>query len=100
MVRSDQEDFVERAEKRIVPVFELAKSRLTNWGLNPRRIKTKLITGALSRAGSIVREAEEGNYCTIVVGRRGLSEPGIYFLGRVSNKIVQLAKKQVVWVVT
>jgi nucleotide-binding universal stress UspA family protein len=100
VVRSDQKDFVERAEKKISPVFELAKSHLANWGFNPRRIKTRLITGAVSRAGSIVREAEEGNYCTIVVGRRGLSEPGIYFLGRVSNKIVQLAKKQVVWVVT
>jgi nucleotide-binding universal stress UspA family protein len=100
VVRSEREDFVERAEKKIAPVFELAKSHLANWGFNPRRIKTRLITGAVSRAGSIVREAEEGNYCTIVVGRRGLSEPGIYFMGRVSNKIVQLAKKQVVWVVT
>jgi nucleotide-binding universal stress UspA family protein len=100
VVRSEQVDFVENAVKRISPVFEKAKSHLANWGLNPRRIKTKLITGALSRAGSIVREADEGGYCTIVVGRRGLSEPGIYFMGRVSNKVVHLAKKQVVWVVT
>jgi hypothetical protein len=36
----------------------------------------------------------------IVVGRRGLSRVEEFFMGRVSDKVLQLAKEMAVWVVT
>ena len=61
---------------------------------------TKIITGAHSRAGAIVQEAKQGGYGTIVVGRTGLSKVRDFFMGRVSNKVVHLAKENAVWVVS
>jgi nucleotide-binding universal stress UspA family protein len=99
VIRSEEKDFVEKAKKRITPVFSMARSHLESWGFGPSHISTKIITGAVSRAGSIVREAEKGGYGTIAVGRRGLSQVREFAFGRVSNKVVQLAREQVVWVV-
>ena len=42
--------------------------------LGKERISTKIITGVLSRAAAIVKEAGQENYDTIVLGRRGLSQ--------------------------
>jgi nucleotide-binding universal stress UspA family protein len=99
VIRSEEKDFVEKAEKRMTPAFAMARSHLESWGFDPAHVSTKIITGAVSRAGSIVREAEKGGYGTIAVGRRGLSQAREFAFGRVSNKVVQLAGEQVVWVV-
>ena len=100
VVRSEEKETVEEATKRIDPVFDMAKSHLTHSGFRPGRINTKIITGVLSRAGAIVHEAEDGGYCTIVVGRKGVSKTSDFFIGRVSNKIVHLGRQKVVWVVS
>jgi nucleotide-binding universal stress UspA family protein len=49
---------------------------------------------------SIVEEARARNFSTIVVGRRGLSRVEEFFIGRVSNKIVHMARDKAVWVVS
>ncbi len=36
----------------------------------------------------------------IIVGRRGLSGVREFFIGRVSNKVIRLARKNTVWGVT
>ena len=41
----------------------------------------------------------EGGYGTIVVGRRGLSKVYEFFMGRVSDKVLHLAKDMAVWIV-
>jgi len=99
VIRSEEKNFLEKAVEKITPVFAMATSHLESWGFGPRHISTKIITGAMSRAGSILREAEEGGYGTIAVGRRGISQVREFAFGRVSNKVVQLAEEQVVWVV-
>ena len=63
-------------------------------------MKTKLVTGARSRASGIIEEAEEGGYGTIVVGRRGMSGVEEFFMGSVSNKVLHLAKEMAVWIVS
>ena len=81
-------------------IFQAAIKTLTAAGLNPRAIRTKTVTGVLSRAGAIVNTAEKGGWGTIVVGRRGLSSVKDFFIGRVSNKVVHAGRRDTVWIVT
>ncbi|MEA1949216.1 MAG: universal stress protein [Thermodesulfobacteriota bacterium] len=88
------------AEKSMEYVFEEATGHLEKAGFNSNQITTRMITGVLSRAGAIVVEALKEGYGTIVVGRRGLSCVEEFFMGRVSNKVIQMAREIAVWVVT
>ncbi|MGD9206831.1 MAG: universal stress protein [Syntrophobacterales bacterium] len=99
-VRSLDEEISRKAEESMESVFEEASSRLEKAGLSRSQITTRLATGALSRAGAIIEEALKGGYGTIVVGRRGLSEVEEFSMGRVSNKIIHMAKELAVWVVS
>ena len=87
------------AERSTEALFQEAVGRLEKAGVEDDRISTKVVTGLASRAKAIIEEANKGGYGTIVVGRRGLSRVGEFFLGRVSNKVLQLAKEMAVWVV-
>lgn len=88
-----------QAEQAIVDVFEQSVAGLQKAGLKSDLITTKTVTNAPSRAKAIVEEAKKGGYGTIVLGRRGLSRVEEFFMGRVSNKVMQLAKEMAVWVV-
>jgi nucleotide-binding universal stress UspA family protein len=89
----------QRAEEAIKTVCNEAIDRLEKAGLKGDQINTKIVAGAASRAQAIVEEAKNEGYGTIVVGRRGLSMVEEFFMGRVSNKVIQLAKEMAVWVV-
>ncbi len=93
-------DSFKEAKKSISAFFDEAKSLLIKSGFESDQISTEIITDAYSRAGAIVQEAEKGNYGTIVVARKGLSKVRDFFIGRVSSKVIQLARKKAVWVVT
>jgi len=81
-------------------VFEEAKRRLFDYGFKPDQIKTKVISGVSSVSRAIVQEAEKGGYSPIVIGRRGLSKFQEFFMGSVSNQVIQLGIEQAVWMVT
>ena len=81
-------------------LFEEAKMHLVKLGFAPKCVATKLVPRVSSRAAAIVEEAKQGGYGTIVVGRRGLSKVREFFMGRVSNKVVQLARREAVWIVS
>jgi nucleotide-binding universal stress UspA family protein len=87
-------------EGAVETFLERAVGRLEKAGLRPDRISTKTVSGVASRAKAIIEEANNGGYGTIVVGRRGLSRVEEFFMGRVSNKVMQLAKEMAVWVVS
>jgi len=91
---------IEEAKESIITFFNEAKSRLIKSGFESEQINTKIISGVDSRSVAIIREATKGGYGTIVVDRRGLSKVKEFFMGRVSNKIIQLARNKAVWVVT
>lgn len=99
VIRGNNGVRITEAKEAITEVFDEAKSRLTESGFESNQITTRIITGAHSRAGAILKEAKEGGYGTIVVGRRGLSHGRDFFIGRVSNKLIHMAKNQAVWVV-
>jgi nucleotide-binding universal stress UspA family protein len=91
---------LDEAEVDMRPVLAEAEDRLTKAGFSPDRVDHKIARGVRSRAGSIAREAEEGDYGTVVMGRRGLSKVQEFFMGRVSSKVLHLAKNKAVWVVS
>ena len=100
VVRGGKEEYLMEAQERMVAVFAEAKNRLIKFGFESNEISNKMITGVASRAAAIVEEAKRGGYGTIVVGRRGLSNVPEFFMGRVSNKVIRLAKNHAVWVVS
>ncbi|MBW2706540.1 MAG: universal stress protein [Deltaproteobacteria bacterium] len=92
-------DFIENAGIDIGPRIEEARKVLLQSGFKENRISTKIITGVLSRAAAIVKEARQENYDTIVLGRRGLSQVRTFFIGRVTNKVIHMARERTVWVI-
>ncbi len=99
-VRAADEEIFRKAEESIKSVFEEATSRLENAGFRRSQITTRTATGVLSRAGAVIQYALKGEYGTIVVGRRGLSEVEEFPMGRVSNKVIHMARELAVWVVS
>ena len=91
---------ISEAEKTIGDVFDEAREHLMDYGFRANQIRSDIITDAESRAGAIIQEAGEEGYSTIVVGRRGLSRIKEFIMGGVSNKIIQMAREQAVWVVS
>jgi nucleotide-binding universal stress UspA family protein len=89
----------QRAEEAMKTVCTQAIDRLEQAGIKRDQINTKIVAGAASRAKAIVEAAKNEGYGTIVVGRRGLSRVEEFFMGRVSSKVMQLAKDMAVWVV-
>ena len=99
-VRALDEEILHQTQESMESIFEEGSSRLKKAGLSRSQITTRLATGVLSRAGAIIEEALKGGYGTIVVGRRGLSYVEEFSMGRVSNKIIHMAKELAVWVVS
>lgn len=91
---SYRQRLLEDAEKEIKPTIKLAELWLAKMGITPERISTKIVTGVSSRAAAVVEEAKNGGYGTILAGRRGISEVAEFSMGRVTNKLTQLAKEQ------
>jgi nucleotide-binding universal stress UspA family protein len=75
------------------------KEKLMASGFESGKISKKIISGVYSRSQAIIKEAEQGGYGTIVVGRRGLSKVEAFFMGRVGHEVVYGGKKFTVWIV-
>ncbi len=97
---ASSDTFVHNAEKSIVTAFEEAKTRLVAKGFRPASITTQVITGARSRAAAIVAEGKKLDVGTIIMGRRGLSRTQDFFMGRVTNKVVYLAREKSIWIIS
>jgi nucleotide-binding universal stress UspA family protein len=99
-ILASSDEFVHNSEKNIVRAFDEAKTRLVAKGFNPAGITTQIITGVRSRAAAIVDEGKKLDVGTIIMGRRGLSRTQDFFMGRVTNKVVYLAREKSVWIVS
>ena len=100
VIRGNADGCLDELRDTVNRSFEDAVSRLARAGVDRDRIATRMISGAHSRAAVLVEKAVEGGYGTIIVGRRGLSRVKEFFIGRVSNKVMQLVRDQAVWVVS
>jgi nucleotide-binding universal stress UspA family protein len=72
----------------VEPVFRSAMETLEKRGIQPEQIETKGISDSADVAESILEEARDGNYQTLVLGRRGLSPAKRIFMGSVTTKII------------
>jgi len=96
----EQREAIAEAEQQIAGAMDQAMELLIATGISRDLITTQIITGVTSRSETLVKEADQGGYGTIAVGRRGLSRVSAFFMGRVSNKVVQIARGHAVWVVS
>lgn len=94
-----EEDCLDAFKQKVGRLVLNARDRLAAAGFDPARLSVKIGAGSRTRAEAIVKEAEEGGYGTIVVGRRGLSRVEAFFMGRVSHGVVHEGKRYTVWVV-
>ena len=95
-------DAVEREfgpARMLEPALDKEQACLVSAGMDPVRITRRVVSGTANSANTIIEEAENGGYDTIVVGRRGISHTEEFVMGRVSNKVVHLARDKTVWVV-
>ncbi len=90
---------IEVFKSKVVRLFQDIKGKLTASGFESEKISEKIISGVYSRSDAIIKEAEDGGYGTIIVGRRGLSKVEAFFMGRVGHEVVYGGKKFTVWVV-
>jgi nucleotide-binding universal stress UspA family protein len=89
----------EITRKEMIGQLAKARKKLIDYGFKPQQVTTKIVTGVSSRAGAITAEAKQENYGTIVMGRRGQSKVRDFFIGRVTNKVIHIARDRTVWVV-
>jgi len=85
---------IENAKKSAVEGFmEEAKKTLVKAGFPAKNLSIRIRKKKVGIARDIVKEAQQGKYDTLVVGRRGLSSIQQFMLGSVSNKVLHIAKK-------
>ena len=93
------EKLAENAKAAILPALERAARTLTDAGIPPSKITTKVVTGASSRTAAILKEALSNGCGTIAVGRRGVSDVEEFEMGRVAGKLTQIGRTFAIWVV-
>lgn len=80
--------WLKKQKGAIEPVLRRASDMLTSQGVKPEQIETKVISDSIDVAASILEEARDGGYQTLILGRRGLSPLGHFLMGSVTSKIV------------
>ena len=91
--------YADATRKQMTTDLALAGDKLVDLGFKPHQISSELISGVASRARAIVTEAKQNGYGTIVMGRRGHSQVRDFFIGRVTNKVIHLARDRTVWII-
>ena len=79
-------------EKQWQGLVTKAHGHLTKAGIPKDAVVNKFKPKYYDVAEDILSEAEEGNFDTIVMGRRGLGMAKALLLGSITNKVVQNAK--------
>jgi nucleotide-binding universal stress UspA family protein len=85
-------DWEKDQEKQWKGIFTRARKKLMRAGIAPEAISTKFQPQFNDVAEDILDEADLEGYSTIVLGRRGLTGAAKFFLGSISQKVVNHAK--------
>ncbi len=73
---------------KLEPLFNQAVEILISQGIQPEQIEKKSISDSTDVAESILEEARDGGYQTLVLGRSGLSASKRFLMGSVTTKII------------
>lgn len=93
------EDFTQTAKDEMATSFYFTTKKLIDAGFKSNSISTKIVMGKSSRAKAIADEARQYDFGTIVMGRKGRSRVRDFFIGRVTNKLIHMARDRSVWIV-
>jgi nucleotide-binding universal stress UspA family protein len=76
------------------------KNDFVSSGFGEDAIKTEIIKGEHDTvAGGILDYTKKGDFCAVVLGRRGISKAEEFLFGSVTQRVVSEAKGCAVWVV-
>ena len=76
-----------------------SRQKLMEAGFSVDRVACEIINGKKSLTDAIIEKVSEGQFGTVVIGRRGLTVLKELLGGRVGEKIFKLAENLTVWVV-
>jgi nucleotide-binding universal stress UspA family protein len=83
------EQWLAEQRSRAVPMFEKAVDVLTGEGIGLQHIEKKMISDSTEIADSILEEARDGGYMTLVMGKCEHSPVKDLFLGTVTTKVLK-----------
>ena len=92
-----EQDFLRNNQDCLESFYHRAMSILAEAGVSRDRVSFQEKEVLLGVARTIVREAKEGGFGTVVVGRRGLGQSS--YLGSVSDRVIRRADNLAVWLV-
>jgi nucleotide-binding universal stress UspA family protein len=95
---AEQEHQIAQRNK-MLPKLRTAEEELLKSGFSKDRVDSVIMKSHQSRSEGLMEEAKDKGFGTIMVGRRGHSIVEEFFLGRVGDKLVQLAEDRAVWIV-
>jgi nucleotide-binding universal stress UspA family protein len=95
-----REEAVRAREGEARTFLERYREMLVQGGFPPEKVNTALHgTDREAVAEAILKKHEEIGSCTIVLGRRGMSQQEEFLFGSVSSRVVHKARRCSVWVI-
>ena len=82
------EQWLSNQRMKAAPLFDRAVTILTGAGIAPTQLSRKMISDSTDVAVSILEEARDGGYRTLVLGRHGLHSLKQAFMGSITTKII------------
>ena len=86
-------------QSRMRPHLQKAETLLRDEGFSRAGVDSIILRSYMSRSEGLLDEAKKNNCGTLMVGRHGHSRVEEFFLGRVGDKLVQLAQDRAIWLV-
>ena len=85
------DSWIVKQRDMIEPIMQSMVRHLVSCGLRPEQVKTKFISGSTDVADSLLDEAKEGKYQTILLGRCGIQEGKHLMIGSIPSKLIHNA---------
>ena len=94
-----QELLIKEEEEEAARFFAQVEKMLQENGLSKEQVRVKIRTSPFGPAGAILKEAQEEDYGTVVLGRRGRGGFKGLLLGSVASKVLFNLDQRTTWVV-
>jgi len=90
---------IAKGDKRCIDHFYAhARSKFEKAGIKENQVEIKVTKCAVNVGKAIVDEAKQGDYGTVVIGRRGTSKA--FFTGSVARYVLDRTSNRVLWLVS